>query len=153
MHAVERSEAGVYVLPMVVSVEGLPVSDPWAPRMDFSTIGYNNGMVTSSRYSDLYAVVPIDSSAEGGPFDFGNLLPLPLPVQGEANAFYAFVIYAQIDTQSTAPVAAIDVQIAPQTRLAAEDASFVGIVHAKMLSITPQPADKPVVEAAKLLRK
>jgi hypothetical protein len=149
--AVDKSEGGIYVLPSLVSEEGIAVSGPWIPREDVSTIGYNLGITTSKQYNDVYIVVPFTpGESDGSPFDFQGYSPVP--ITGDYNAFYAFVLYAQIDTQAASSVNSLDVQMAPQARLAEVNADFAGVVKMKMLEISPEPADTPVTINGSLVR-
>jgi hypothetical protein len=118
--------------------------------MDLSTIGYGQHMQESKRYLDFYAVIPLDPSQAQPPFDLGSVAPIPLT--GTVGEFDAFVVYAQIDTQASGKMSAVDVQVAPEARIAAEDTDLLGVVKTKMLSITPGPQDNPVDLTATLSR-
>src|SRR6185437_14467478 len=54
--AIESGRGGVYVLPTVISEEGIPVNTPWLPRYDMSAGLYQNAAQTSNRYQDVFAV-------------------------------------------------------------------------------------------------
>jgi hypothetical protein len=120
-------------------------------RADASTIGYDTGIVTSDRFDDVYVVVPFtQNQSDGGPFDLNGISPIP--ISGNYNDFYAFTLYTQVDRQANSSINSLDVQIAPQTHLAEVDADFMGLAKLKMLSISPEPDNSPVLLTGSLAR-
>ena len=148
---IESGQGGVFVLPAVTSFEGVEVdANPWVPRVDEKTVGLDITEQFSDRYSDVYVVVPPSGDNNGE--NLGGLSPVPLPITGKVNDFYAFVFHAQIDLQQQDNVKTVEADVVPEAEVSATEMNMLNLVKVKVLSISPQPADKPQLTHVSLNR-